>query len=251
MSATKTRATAPAPMSIATKVSIMPPIGVTSICLQSPPPVRFTPGTFASSGGAKVLFIRGLPTGRDASILAQRVKAGLHHVVVEIVRPGTGIPSCGWLRLTPSSSCASVRRAAATTGSLAVECRPTRPVRADLPRKTIRTTTATDQPRSLQQLKDRFAPYFLVSAAQRRSRGNAAASRFARRARLRRRGHNGTRPRPGPGRRPNAVIQYLLHYCIPGACGKRARPVVGTRRAHHGSRLVAWTCPVHEHERGR
>jgi len=52
------------------------------------------------------------------------------------------LPSCGWLRPTPSSSCASVRRAAATTGSLAVECRPTRPVRADPPPKTIRTTTA-------------------------------------------------------------------------------------------------------------
>jgi len=52
-------------------------------------------------------------------------------------------PSCGWLRRTPSSSCASTRRAAATTASLAVECRPTRPVRADPPPKTIRTTTAT------------------------------------------------------------------------------------------------------------
>ena len=53
------------------------------------------------------------------------------------------LPSCGWLRPTPSSSCASVRRAAATTASLAVECRPTRPVRADPPPKTIRTITAT------------------------------------------------------------------------------------------------------------
>ena len=56
------------------------------------------------------------------------------------------LPSCGWLRPTPSSSCASVRRAAATTGSPAVECRPTRPVRADPPPKTIRTTTATITP---------------------------------------------------------------------------------------------------------
>ena len=38
------------------------PIVVTSICPQSPPPVRLTPGTLASSGGAKVLFIRGLKT---------------------------------------------------------------------------------------------------------------------------------------------------------------------------------------------
>jgi hypothetical protein len=53
------------------------------------------------------------------------------------------LPSCGWLRPTPSSSCASVRRAAATTASLAVECRPTRPVRADPPPKTIRTATVT------------------------------------------------------------------------------------------------------------
>lgn len=53
------------------------------------------------------------------------------------------LPSCGWLRPTLSSSCASVRRAAATTASLAVECRPTRPVRADPPPKTIRTITAT------------------------------------------------------------------------------------------------------------
>ena len=62
MIAANTTATAPAPMSIATKVSIMPPIGVTSICLQSPPPVRLTPGTLASSGVAKVLFIGGLQT---------------------------------------------------------------------------------------------------------------------------------------------------------------------------------------------
>ena len=53
------------------------------------------------------------------------------------------LPSCGWLRPTPSSSCASARRAAATTASLAVECRLTRPVRADPPPRTIRTTTAT------------------------------------------------------------------------------------------------------------
>ena len=53
------------------------------------------------------------------------------------------LSSCGWLRPTPSSSCASVRRAAATTASPAVECRPTRPVRADPPPKTIRTITAT------------------------------------------------------------------------------------------------------------
>jgi len=53
------------------------------------------------------------------------------------------LPSCGWLRPTPSSSCATTRLAAATTASPAVECRPTRPVRADPPRKTIRTTTTT------------------------------------------------------------------------------------------------------------
>jgi len=62
MSATTTRATAPAPMSIAAKVSIMPPIGVISICLQSSPPVGLTPGTLASPGGAKVLLIGGLQT---------------------------------------------------------------------------------------------------------------------------------------------------------------------------------------------
>jgi len=48
------------------------PIVITSICPQSPPPVRLTLGTLASSGGAKVLFIRGLqtpnqpPAGRSA-----------------------------------------------------------------------------------------------------------------------------------------------------------------------------------------
>lgn len=54
----------------------------------------------------------------------------------------------GWPRPIPSSSCASARLAAAITGSPAVECRPTRPVRADLPPETIRTTTGaiTDNP---------------------------------------------------------------------------------------------------------
>jgi hypothetical protein len=52
-------------------------------------------------------------------------------------------PSCGWLPPIPSSSCANARLAAATTASPAVECRPTRPVRADPPPKTIRTTTDT------------------------------------------------------------------------------------------------------------
>jgi hypothetical protein len=53
------------------------------------------------------------------------------------------LPSCGWLCPTPSSSCATARLAAATTASLAVECRPIRPVRAATPRKTIRTATGT------------------------------------------------------------------------------------------------------------
>src|SRR5262249_15831878 len=51
--------------------------------------------------------------------------------------------SCGWLRPIPSSSCASARLAAAITASPAVECRPTRPVRAVLPMKTTHTTTVT------------------------------------------------------------------------------------------------------------
>jgi hypothetical protein len=51
------------------------------------------------------------------------------------------LPSCGWLRPTPSSSCASTRLAAATTASPAVEWRPIRPVRAEPPRETIRITT--------------------------------------------------------------------------------------------------------------
>jgi hypothetical protein len=38
---------------------------------------------------------------------------------------------------------ASARLAAATTASPGVECRPTRPVRADPPEETIRTTTGT------------------------------------------------------------------------------------------------------------
>ena len=50
-------------------------------------------------------------------------------------------PSCVWLRPTPSSSCASASLAAATPASPAVEGRPTRPVRADPPPRTIRTTT--------------------------------------------------------------------------------------------------------------
>jgi hypothetical protein len=53
------------------------------------------------------------------------------------------LSSCGWLCQTPSSSCATTRLAAATTASLAVECRPIRPVRAATPRTTIRTTTTT------------------------------------------------------------------------------------------------------------
>jgi hypothetical protein len=52
-------------------------------------------------------------------------------------------PSCGWLRPTPSSSCASARLAAATTASPGVECRPIRPVRADPPAEIIHTTTTT------------------------------------------------------------------------------------------------------------
>ena len=52
-------------------------------------------------------------------------------------------PSCVWLRPTPSSSCASASLAAATPASPAVECRPTCPVRADPPPRTIRTTTGT------------------------------------------------------------------------------------------------------------
>ena len=38
------------------------PIVITSICLHGPSPVRLKPGTLASSGGAKVQFIRGLKT---------------------------------------------------------------------------------------------------------------------------------------------------------------------------------------------
>jgi hypothetical protein len=53
------------------------------------------------------------------------------------------LPSCGWLRPTRSSNCAAARLAAVITASPAVECRPTRPVRADPPLKTIRTTTTT------------------------------------------------------------------------------------------------------------
>jgi hypothetical protein len=52
------------------------------------------------------------------------------------------LPSCGWLRPTPSSSCASTRLAAATPGSPAVEWRPIRPVRAEPTRETIRITTS-------------------------------------------------------------------------------------------------------------
>jgi hypothetical protein len=53
------------------------------------------------------------------------------------------LPSCEWLRPTRSSSCASARVAAGTTASPVVECRPTRPVRADPPKETIPTTTGT------------------------------------------------------------------------------------------------------------
>jgi hypothetical protein len=56
------------------------------------------------------------------------------------------LPSCGWLHPTPSSNCATARLAAATTASPDVECRPTRPVRADPPPKTIGTTTITGTP---------------------------------------------------------------------------------------------------------
>jgi hypothetical protein len=52
---------------------------ITSICLQSPPPVRLTPGTLASSGGAKVLSIGGLQrrTNPEAAHPARRTQAGL------------------------------------------------------------------------------------------------------------------------------------------------------------------------------
>ena len=82
--------------------------------------------------------------------LCQSLLRNLGRDQVQGPRCPTGSPmtppsrsSCGWRRRTPSSSCASARRAAATTASLAVEGRPTRPVRADPPPKTIRTTTAT------------------------------------------------------------------------------------------------------------
>ena len=103
--------------------------------------------------------------------LCQSLVRNLGRDQVQGPRCPTGSPmtppsrsSCGWRRRTPSSSCASARRAAATTASLAVEGRPTGPVRADPPPKTIRTTTATttitpaaqgpDQPGTRRRLPD-------------------------------------------------------------------------------------------------
>src|ERR1700745_1096241 len=51
--------------------------------------------------------------------------------------------SCGWPCPTPWSSCALARVVADTTASALVECRPTRPVRADPVQRTIRTVMAT------------------------------------------------------------------------------------------------------------
>jgi hypothetical protein len=52
-------------------------------------------------------------------------------------------PNCGWLRRTPSSSCATARLAAGTTASPVVECQPILPVGEDLQMGSVLTTTTT------------------------------------------------------------------------------------------------------------
>jgi hypothetical protein len=52
-------------------------------------------------------------------------------------------PNCGWLRPTPSSSCATVRPAAVITANPVVQCRPILPVGEDLRMGSILTTKTT------------------------------------------------------------------------------------------------------------